>query len=73
VKKILINFFANAHSQAQWQVTQAYATPKPAIELVCLPTLPLPILKKLNFLKTDKGKICIFRKYFVNKDKFVND
>jgi len=53
VKKILINFFANPHSQAQWQVTQPYATPKPAIELVCLPSLPLLAQKKLNLFKTE--------------------
>ncbi len=45
---------ANSHSQAQCQVAQAYAKPKPAIELVCLPTLTLPTLKKLNLLRQRK-------------------
>jgi hypothetical protein len=44
----------NPHSQAQWQVAQANAKPKPAIELFCLPTLTLPPLKKLNLLKKEK-------------------
>lgn len=45
---------ANSHSQAQCQVAQAYAKPKPAIELVYLPLLTLPTLKKLNLFKTEK-------------------
>jgi hypothetical protein len=44
----------NPHSQAQCQVAQANAKPKPAIELVCLQTLTLPTLKKLNLFKTEK-------------------
>jgi hypothetical protein len=44
----------NTHSQAQCQVAQTNAKPKPAIELVCLPTLTLPTLKKLNLFKTEK-------------------
>ena len=43
MQKLVIN--ANSHSQAQWQVAQTTAQPKPAIELVCLPTLTLPTLK----------------------------
>jgi len=43
---------ADSHSQALCQVAPANAKPKPAIELVCLPTLTLPTLKKLNLLKT---------------------
>jgi len=39
---------ANSHSQAQCQVAQAIAKPKPAIELACFPTLTFPTLKKLN-------------------------
>jgi len=45
---------ANPHSQAQWQVAQATTQPKPAIELVCLPTLSLPTQKKLNLFKNRK-------------------
>jgi hypothetical protein len=44
----------NPHSQAQCQVAQANAKPKTAIELVCLQTLTLPTLKKLNLFKTEK-------------------
>jgi len=42
------------HSQAQCQVALAIAKPKPAIELVCLPSLTLPSPKKLNLFKTKK-------------------
>jgi hypothetical protein len=46
------------HSQAQCQVAHANAKPKPAIELVYLPTLILPTLKQLNLLKmVTKAKI----------------
>ena len=51
MKTILINCFANSHNQAQCQVAQANAKPKPAIELVCLLALILPTLKKLNLLR----------------------
>ena len=46
---------SNAHSQAQCQVAQTTAQPKPAIELVCLPSLTLPTLKKLNLLGQKNG------------------
>jgi len=52
MQKLVTN--TSSHSQAQWQVVQATAKPKPAIELVCLPSLTLPALKKLNLLKTVK-------------------
>jgi hypothetical protein len=52
MQKLVIN--ANPHSQAQWQVAQATAKPKPAIELVYFPTLTLPTLKKLNLFNTEK-------------------
>jgi len=45
MQRILIDYFANTHSQAQWQVAPANAKPKPAIELVCLPTLTMPTQK----------------------------
>jgi len=41
-------------TQPQCQVAQANAKPKPAIELVCLPTLTLPTLKKQNLFKTEE-------------------
>jgi hypothetical protein len=52
MQKLVIK--TNPHSQAQCQVAQANAQPKPAIELVCLPTLSLPSLKKLNLLSQRK-------------------
>jgi len=50
------------HSQAQWHVEQATAKPKPAIELVCLPTLSLPTLKKLNLLR-QKNRMTELKNY----------
>ena len=55
MQKLVIK--ANPHSQAQCQVAQAIAKPKPAIELVCLPTLTLPTQKKLNLLKSEKNEM----------------
>lgn len=42
---------ANSHSQAQWHIAPATANPKHAIELVCLPPLTLPTLKKTKSFK----------------------
>jgi len=41
------------HSQAQCQVAQSIAIPKPVIELVCFPTL-FADTKKLNLLRQRK-------------------
>jgi hypothetical protein len=45
---------ANPHSQAHLQFAQASTQPKIAKELVCLPPLNLPTLKKLNLFRQRK-------------------
>jgi len=55
VKRILTNCFANSHSQAQWQVAQAYAKAKTCHRAYLSANADFAGTKKTKSLKTKKG------------------